>query len=266
MESAPDVTEQVSAPPETEDHILLTLEAPLADGRVLTLEAVGKVLDEYSCGVREVQVYDGSTLLQTVSVRDAAEPERIDGMSTRTYTSCWSPEDSMEVLDLNFDGNADFGLFAWTPNNTIPYYYWQWDGEQYQFSCTLQGVEVHPEAGEISSAYRVSMDGVYYQRDYYRPDGDGNLYLARRELEYDVFPNLDYDRGCAVETWVPQEGVTIRPGPAEQDADTLVLIRREIPVREIGADHTFSRFTEIWELKDGQLQMTSREEHTGTDM
>ena len=47
----------------SEDHVLLTLEAPLADGRTLRLEAVGKRLDEYSAGVREVRVYDGDALM-----------------------------------------------------------------------------------------------------------------------------------------------------------------------------------------------------------
>ena len=51
---------------EAEDHVLLTLDAPLADGRTLTLEAVGRVEDEYTCGVREVRVYAGDTLIHTI--------------------------------------------------------------------------------------------------------------------------------------------------------------------------------------------------------
>lgn len=264
--SVPDITEQAQAVPETEDHILLTLEAPLADGRTLTLEAFGKQTDEYSCGVREVRVYDGADLLQTVSAREAIELEWEfgDGVLAEDfydYTVCWSPKKTMEVLDLNFDGNTDFGLFGWVPNNTIPYYYWQWDGEQYQFACTIQGVEVHPEIGEVSSEYKVGSGGVQYQRDYYRPDGEGNLYLVRQERECSDFPNLDYDRGCAMETWVPREGAVIRPRPAEQNEDQLLLIRREIPVYEVQADNTVAHFTETWELRDGCLQMTSRDEY-----
>ena len=57
----------------SEDHVLLTLEAPLADGRTLTLEAVGKRLDEYSVGVREVRVYDGDALIQTILSREVIE-------------------------------------------------------------------------------------------------------------------------------------------------------------------------------------------------
>lgn len=266
LESMPDVTEQAPTVPETEDHLLLTLEAPLADGRTLRLEAFGKQTDEYDCGVREVRVYDGEDLLQTVFAREAIELEWEfgDGVLVEDfydYTKCWSPEETMEVLDLNFDGNTDFGLFGWVPNNTIPYYYWQWDGERYQFACTLQDVEVHLETGEISTEYKVGWGGVQYQQDFYRPDGEGNLYLVRQERECSDFPNLDYDRGCALETWVPREDAVIRPRPAEQDEDKLVLIRREIPVYEIHTDNTASHFTEIWEMRDGRLQMTSRDEY-----
>lgn len=261
LESASDAAEQAPAFPETEDHILLTLEAPLADGRTLMLETFGRQIDEYNWGVREVRVYDGQDLLQTVFAREAIALEWDYGSVLAEdfydYTTCWRPEETMKVLDLNFDGNTDFGLFGWSPNNAIPYYYWQWNGEQYQFACTLQDVEVHPETGEVSSWYKVG-GGILYQEDYYRPDEEGNLYLVRQERERYDFPNLDADRGGALETWVPREGVVIRPRPAGQDEDKLVLIRREIPVYEVHADNTVSHFTEIWELRDGHLQMTSR--------
>lgn len=260
-----DTAEETKPVPETADHVLLTLEAPLADGRTLTLEAVGRVLDEYSCGVREVRIYDGDDLLQTVSVREAIEKVWSfgDGVLAEDfydYTECWTAEKTMEALDLNFDGNTDFGLFGWPANNTIPYYYWTWDSDtaRYRYAFTLQGVEVHPETGEVSSEYKDGTGGVYYRRDYYQPDETGALCLVRQEREvYDV-PNLDVNRGCALETWVPREGALIRP--EEQDAADLVLIRREIPVYEVHDDNTASHFTEIWELADGELQMTSREE------
>ena len=257
---------------ETEDHVLLTLEAPLADGRTLTLEALGKELDEYTCGVREVRVYDGGQFLQTVLVREATELEWDYGNgilldSFYDYTECWSSEDSMEALDLNFDGNTDFGLFGWTPNNTIPYYYWLWDveTEQYRYAFTLQGVGAHPEEGEISAKYKSGSAGSQWIVEYYKPDENGGLYLDRIERDtFDFEPEdgyLDYDRGRAQETWVPPEGVEpIRPDdPLTLEAD-LVLIRREVPVYEVDANNMVSHFTEIWELKDGKFQMTSREE------
>ena len=169
----------------SEDDVLLTLEAPLADGRTLTLKAVGKQVDEYSCGVREVRVCDGEELLQTIPAREAIEAEWGEGMTEDfyDYTECWVPEETMEALDLNFDGNTDFGLFGWTCNNTIPYYYWTWDrsAEQYRYAFTLQGVEVHPETKELTSEYKDGPAGALWVTEHYRFDENGGLDLTSRE-------------------------------------------------------------------------------------
>ncbi len=247
---------------ESEDHILLTLEAPLADGRTLTLEAVGRVLDEYTCGVREVRVYDGDALLQAVPACDAVEAEWGSAADAAgEYTSCWSPEKTMEALDLNFDGNTDFGLFGWMPNNTIPYYYWTWDAEAgaYKYACTLQGAEVRPETGEVVSEYKSGEAGSQYIHDYYRPDETGALYLVRHEVSIFSSDAPNHDAGRSIqETWLPREDAVIRP-VIWYDGD-LILVCRKVPVFEINSDNTRSHFTEIWELKDGELQMIGREE------
>lgn len=171
----------------SEDFPLLTLEAPLADGRTLTLEAVGKKTDQYSFGVREVRVYDGDTLLQAVQAREATQAEWGEGMAEDFYyyTTCWSPEEAMEALDLNFDGNTDFGLFGWPANNTIPYYYWTWDpdAEQYQYAFVLQGVEAHPETEELTAEYKDGPAGALWVTERYKFDENGRLVLTSREEE-----------------------------------------------------------------------------------
>ena len=257
-----------------EDGVLLTLEAPLADGRTLTLEAVGKVEDEYTAGVREVRVYDGDALLQTASVREAIEKawDFGDGILAEdfyNYTKCWKPEGSMEVLDLNFDGNTDFGLFGWPANNTIPYYCWLWDSDtdQYQYAFVLQEPKVHPETGELTGEYKSGTAGSQWIKEVYKPGGDGRLSLDRVErdtCDFEPAPpsQLDFDRGWAEETWIPPEGrEPISPGDdlwsIEED---LILIRRKVPVFEVNKDNTVSHFTELWERRDGELQMTEREE------
>lgn len=269
---------------ETEDHVLLTLDAPLADGRTLTLEAVGKQTDEYSCGVREIRVYDGDTLLQTVTAYDAIEWEwgsAADDLAG-AYTNCWTPDQTMEALDLNFDGNTDFGLFGWVCNNTIPYYYWLWDeaAGEYRYAFTLQGAEVHPDTQELTSEYKSGSAGSQWITEHYKPDADGTLVLDRLErLVYNFTPDsgmLDADREGAREIWVTPEGEAperLGPGGGMESVNSrnygsggnlelyLTLVRREIPLEEINADNTFSYFTEIWELKDGVFQMTSREEY-----
>jgi len=258
---------------EPEDHVLLTLEAPLVDGRTLVLEAVGKVLDRYACGVRQVRVYDGDALIQTVLTREAIEDfwdgkDLLPGEEPSSYTSCWEPEGSMEVLDLNFDGNTDFDLFGWTANNTIPYYYWMWDkaAEQYRCAFTLQGAAAHPETKELTSEYKSGSAGSQWIVEYYRPDRNGELYLDRVERDTcDFQPESgcpDYDRSWTHEVWTPPETIApIRSGNDRWSVERdLVPIRREVPLYEINADNTVTCYTEIWELKDGKFQMASREE------
>lgn len=263
---------------ETEDHVLLTLAAPLADGRTLTLEAVGKVEDEFTCGVREVRVYDGGKLLQTVSVREATNAVWDSGGgvladSFYDYTECWKPEGCGEAVDLNFDGNTDFGLFGWPANNTIPYYYWTWDKDagEYRYAFTLQGVETHPEEREISAGYKSGSAGSQWIVEYYRPDENGELSLDRVERDTcDFAPEkggLDVERGWAHETWVPRPGAEpIRPDNDHWSIEAdLALIRREVPVYEVNADNTVSHYTEFWELKDGTFQRITREEYVYDD-
>ncbi|MCM1102568.1 MAG: hypothetical protein NC409_00555 [Clostridium sp.] len=271
----------------SEDAVLITTEASLADGRALTLAVVGKKISENFYGVSEVRVYDGDVLIQTVFVADAIaayergtflseDPEGIqpDGSGELSadernelpeymkYTECWSIEDTIAVLDFNFDGNADFGLFGWVPNNTIPYYYWAWDeaAGQYAYVFTLQGVEVHPEAGEVSAGYKSGAAGSQHTTDYFVPDGDGELYMVRREI-LDWKQSADGERP-ALEIWVPRDGVEISARAVSYSGleDELVLVRREIPTAEVHDDNTVSYFTEIWELRDGTLQLTGREE------
>jgi len=248
---------------ESENHILLTLDAPLADGRTLTLEAFGKTLDEYTTGVREVRVYDGADLLQTVSAREVIEDFWGHGDSVLAeefydYTNCWSPEECVDALDLNFDGNTDFGLFGWTANNMIPFYYWLWDAEteRYQYAFTLQGASAAPDTKELVSTFRLS--ATQYETDYFKPDENGNLYLDRVEVADWEISGLDDRAAC--ETWLPHPGQRLTPGASNWSCDSLLLIRRELPIREFHEDGTISNFTEIWELKDGKLQMISREE------
>lgn len=257
------------------DRVLLTLEAPLADGRALTLEAVGKVEDEYTCGVREVRVYDGAELIQTVRAREAnmafwGDGGLLPGESVSEYTSCWKPEGSMTALDLNFDGNTDLGLFGWPANNTIPYYYWLWDEGtgQYRYAFVLQEAEVRPETGELTAEYKSGSAGSQWITEVYKPGENGELYLDRVErdtcdFEPDPPSYLDFDRGWAEETWVPPEGrEPISPRNDRWSIENdLVLVRREVPIYEISADNTFSHFTELWELQDGGLKLVSREEY-----
>lgn len=272
----PEEAEDAETPEDLEgtgDTVLVTREAPLAGGRTLRLEAIGKKLDESNYGVREVRVCDGEDLLQTVSVREAKEIVWGDGGDVLhedfyDYTECWTAEETIEALDLNSDGNMDFGLFGWPANNTIPYYYWQWDPdtEQYCYAFTLQGVKVLPETKELTAEYKSGSAGSRYVTDCYIPGEDGELRLEYRKISIleEAVPNQDTERPVWV-TLIPPEGQVLKPADCGEenggwgDSD-LILARRELPLCEINEDNEAVYFTEIWELVDGELQLTSREE------
>jgi len=169
--------------PETEDHVLLTLNTEVNGGRVLTLEAIGKKrADMDQWGVREVRVYDGDTLIQTILAQEAIDAGGMSGTVDDGYTDCWCVEEAAAVRDMNFDGYGDLDLFGWLCNNTIPHYYWLWDpaAEQYRYAFTLQGAEEDAEKEEIVSQYHAS--GIYYT-DHYRYTAEENLTLVQREVE-----------------------------------------------------------------------------------
>lgn len=187
----PEETETPEPEPlETEDHLLFTLEAAVDSGRTLTLEVFGKKRppedgwDPNQWGVREVQVWDGDTLLQTILAQEAIDADGVDGID-RGYTDCWSLEEAASVHDMNFDGWDDLDLFGWICNNTIPHYYWLWDSEagQYRYAFCLQGAQADFETQEIIVEYRSYEPYGSYTRDFYRFDESGALVLDRQEVE-----------------------------------------------------------------------------------
>lgn len=175
------------------DHVLSVREVTVDGGHRLRLEAVGmESLTDYGtseCGVREVRVYDGGTLVQIIPAQEAIDTDGVDGMVGSGYTDCWTRDEVMSVADMNFDGSDDFGLFGWQCNNTIPYYYWLWDSDigAYRYAFTLQGAIPHSETKEVSSASKSyggdGPDGGYWHTDYYQYDAAGTLMPVRREVE-----------------------------------------------------------------------------------
>ena len=177
-----------AVPPETEDHMLSTLESAVGGGRVLRLEVIGKKrADMDQWGVREVRVYDGDTPVQTIPAQEAILADGVSGAVDEGYTDCWSVEEAAAVRDMNFDGCGDLALFGWCCSNAIPHYYWLWDAEtgQYRYAFCLQGAEADKETETVTSQYQYE-NGVYYT-DRYRYDAGGNLELVQRET-------ADYNR------------------------------------------------------------------------
>jgi len=173
---------------ENPDEVLKVLEMPLEDGKVLTLFVIGKKAegDIGLYGVREVSVYDGEDLIQSILIQEAINTDGVDGID-EGYTACFSKEDSAALKDVNFDGYLDLEVCGWTPNNSIPYYYWCWNNEtqrfEYRFCLQLTGID--EENKLLIASYKVE-NGLYYT-DYYSVNDKNKLELVKREIE-DVRP------------------------------------------------------------------------------
>ncbi len=181
------------------DQILLERTVTVNGGKELRLSAIGREDTERGLwGVREIYVYDEDGLYQTISVRESAHAEEQDTM-TSAYTECPDRELVLDAPDMNFDGSADIALYGFLPNNSVPYYYWLWDGTVYRYAYTLQGAEPHPDTKEVTSWYKVE-NGVYYT-DHYRYDANGRLTLSSRDVE----DARTGDSGAAPLSWAPPE-------------------------------------------------------------
>ena len=162
------------------DDVLLYEEPfTLCEGRTATLRLYGRQDGEYDCGVsRILLLWDdgGEQELRTADVGD-------DVWCTDGYTNCWTEDGGLVTGDYNFDGYTDLGLQIDTPAYNLPYYYWFYDAETASFqpygSWTCQ-LEIDAENEACICQWHVTPE---YYTDTYRPDGQGGLYLARRDTE-----------------------------------------------------------------------------------
>ena len=162
------------------DDVLLHEEPfTLCEGRTATLRLYGRQDGEYDCGVsRILLLWDdgGEQELRTADVGD-------DVWCTDGYTNCWTEDGGLATGDYNFDGYMDLGLQIDTPAYNLPYYYWFYDAETDRFvpyrSWTYQ-LEIDEENKACICQWHVTPE---YYTDTYRPDGEGGLYLARRDTE-----------------------------------------------------------------------------------
>ena len=99
------------------------------------------------------------------------------------YTSCWSPENCLATGDYNFDGYCDIGLQLDNPAYNVPFYYWFYDAQTDGFrpyGSWAFALEPDEENEVCICQWHVTPE---YYTDTYRPDGEGGLYLARRDTE-----------------------------------------------------------------------------------
>lgn len=180
-------TDSSSNPWENSDEVLKTMEMPFGNGRVLTLHVIGKKREDIQMyGVREICVYDGENLLQSILIQEAINIDGVNGID-EGYSECPSAEESAALKDINFDGYLDLEVYGWLPNNSIPYYYWCWnnDTQRFEYGFCLQLSEIDEENKQLITWYKEE-NGLYHT-DRYRINDQNKLELVDRKIE-DVRP------------------------------------------------------------------------------
>ena len=162
-----------------DDVLLRTEPFTLCEGRTATLELYGYQNGEYDCGVSRIHLLWDDGREENLLISDLGdEVWGADG-----YTSCWSPENCLETGDYNFDGYRDIGLQLDNPAYNVPFYYWFYDAPTDGFrpyGSWAFALEPDEENEVCICQWHVTPE---YYTDTYRPDGNGGLYLARRDTE-----------------------------------------------------------------------------------
>lgn len=162
-----------------DDVLLRTEPFTLCEGRTATLELYGYQNGEYDCGVSRIHLLWDDGREEDLLISDLGdEVWGADG-----YTSCWSPENCLATGDYNFDGYRDIGLQLDNPAYNVPFYYWFYDAPTDGFrpyGSWAFALEPDEENEVCICQWHVTPE---YYTDTYRPDGEGGLYLARRDTE-----------------------------------------------------------------------------------
>ena len=162
-----------------DDVLLRTEPFTLCEGRTATLELYGYQNGEYDCGVSRIHLLWDDGREEDLLISDLGdEVWGADG-----YTSCWSPENCLETGDYNFDGYRDIGLQLDNPAYNVPFYYWFYDAQTDGFrpyGSWAFALEPDEENEVCICQWHATPE---YYTDPYRPDGNGGLYLARRDTE-----------------------------------------------------------------------------------
>ena len=162
-----------------DDVLLRTEPFTLCEGRTATLELYGYQNGAYDCGVSRIHLLWDDGREENLLISDLGnEVWGADG-----YTSCWSPENCLETGDYNFDGYRDIGLQLDNPAYNVPFYYWFYDAQTDGFrpyGSWAFALEPDEENEVCICQWHVTPE---YYTDTYRPDGEGGLYLARRDTE-----------------------------------------------------------------------------------
>ena len=204
-----------------DDVLLRTEPFTLCEGRTATLELYGYQNGEYDCGVSRIHLLWDDGREEDLLISDLGdEVWGADG-----YTSCWSPENCLATGDYNFDGYCDIGLQLDNPAYNVPFYYWFYDAPTDGFrpyGSWAFALEPDEENEVCICQWHVTPE---YYTDTYRPDGNGGLYLARRDTE--VYYSADGVKSFTEVYAVNEKPLTYADLDRDSEDEILVLTTSE---------------------------------------
>lgn len=155
------------------DRILASLDG----GQAVRVDLIGRS-DTAGCQIREIRAYLDGRRIQTIRASEIAPEDPI------TVLTAPSPEDAVEVHDVDFDGLDDLDIIAPTdpgPDGPV-HVWWLWDPDAsvFRYGASMEGASLHEDTREISVSYAYSADVDF--TDWYRWE-EGSLVLSRRRSE-----------------------------------------------------------------------------------
>lgn len=160
----------------------------LTENRELTLRCNVRYAEYGMEGVNRIEVLDGETHIQTLVINDAIDHVYgVEHVEHREDGYYGLPD--FEIMDINFDGFNDIGMFLNAGNVNENYLYYVWDEEDggFCFACQLHGYDIQTdEARKRIVCYSRDGQGVYDTHEYAWLDDDQPtlVYWLRSKTEH----------------------------------------------------------------------------------
>lgn len=170
------------------DSYELYREVTVSNGRVLTLIAHGERQDETCFGISSIDVKNGDTLVQTLSLHDGIvagnayddfeDPLAADATRTFDLTS------GLDTQDYNFDGFPDLSITEFWGVANERRLLWLWDDSagEYTFALPLVGTDIRLDES-ARTVVASANNGAEYITTTYAPVLDGQLQKVQETVE-----------------------------------------------------------------------------------
>lgn len=171
------------------DSYQIYRQVTVSDGRVLTLIAHGEKQDDDSFGISAIDVMDGETLVQTVSIHDGIVAgnayEDWDDPLAASATRSFDLTSGLDLQDYNFDGFPDLAVTELLGAANERKLLWLWDDTAgtYAFALPLVGTEIRLDAHAQTVVTTAKSGAADTVTTVYAPAAGGQLQKIQETVE-----------------------------------------------------------------------------------